>query len=856
MENITPEMQENARKELARRELARRELERRKTLTQPKEEETSIGEDIKQSFLNAPHAIGETLSSLPGEINAAAHMPLGRSLKNIGHGVENLATLPLDLGLQLVNYLAKKHVPLAEKIKEIYPSIPEHDLFGLGERQPGDVLWESVVPFGGLSKLTKGLTGLKGVASRAGGGALYSTAQGENPIESFLTGTALEGLTHGAVSTPRNIKNLGERIKAGASNAILRKAHKGRETGESFTPEQAATNALQQYTNIEGQPMGVDFGTLIGNKPLQDIYNVGSKIPFSEGRQQIAKLDKQLFDKKEELARLAHEKETGKLSESQKNYKDQLKTSIEALQKERDFMENELPKIDEQINEFETKFGQQEASVNQAPQVLSALKHPSVNHNILFKEDLATGFENSQNLADEAYKPFKELNVDLNSLRMPSEFKSQYREAYDELKKQSEDLKELFADDKDLGSDISREIKRADTFFEEKPAETKESITQTRIGNAPLFNLKTATPEAITTHIKNLQSLAEEAYASGKHREAALLNKMAKGMKRDMKKILSENGYTKAVGSLEEGDRIFRADVLPYYKNREIKKLVSDRTHNLTDTSRITLADLLHQPNMTSVLEKLSPEAVNASIYELITRGKYGPKGHNLQAKDIASLFNTHLKSNVRQSIANISPQLSSYLENLNPMIESSARARANITEMGRLRDRLAKNKTENISKQETQKEKAEAGHALTEEKMKESQANFNKAMKERLGIPKAKSNSIWATIRNLSPLNAAGLGTAIYAMGKVSVPHIAEALGLAVYPFKTANKILTEIENGSPKLLKHYIEGTKVKPEIKGKSALENRIYEGLSVPKNPPLSEKKKRKPLELELRSGKKY
>ena len=254
MENITPEMQENARKELARRELARRELERRKTLTQPKEEETSIGEDIKQSFLNAPHAIGETLSSLPGEINAAVHMPLGRSLKNIGHGVENLATLPLDLGSQLVNYLAKKHVPLAEKIKEIYPSIPEHDLFGLGERQPGDVLWESVVPFGGLSKLTKGLTGLKGVASRA----------------------------HGAVSTPRNIKNLGERIKAGASNAILRKAHKGRETGESFTPEQAATNALQQYTNIEGQPMGVDFGTLIGNKPLQDIYNVGSKRPVPE----------------------------------------------------------------------------------------------------------------------------------------------------------------------------------------------------------------------------------------------------------------------------------------------------------------------------------------------------------------------------------------------------------------------------------------------------------------------------------------------------------------------------------------------------------------------------------------------
>src|ERR1700690_2439683 len=105
MNEITPEMQEAAHKEFARRELERRES------LKEKKQETSIPEDIKQSFSNAPHALGQTLLSLPGEFNAASHMPLGRSLKNLGQGVENLATLPLDLGSQLVNYLAKKHVP-------------------------------------------------------------------------------------------------------------------------------------------------------------------------------------------------------------------------------------------------------------------------------------------------------------------------------------------------------------------------------------------------------------------------------------------------------------------------------------------------------------------------------------------------------------------------------------------------------------------------------------------------------------------------------------------------------------------------------------------------------------------------
>lgn len=805
------------------------------------EEEPTIGEDIKQSFLNAPHAFGEALRQLPSEAEGAAYQPAGRSLKNLGQGAINAATMPIGLGNQLINYLVKKHVPYAEKLREIYPERPFQDVFGLGAQQPGDALIQSLLPFGALGKATKGMGALSGGATRAGGGALYSTAQGENPIESFLTGSALEGITHGAVSAPRNIKNIGEKIKSGASNAILNKARRGIDTGESFTPEQAARNALQQYTNIEGQPMGADFGTLVGNKPIQDIYNVGSKIPLTGGRQQIAQVDKKLFDKKEALAKLAHEKESTGLNEQKQRYDQQLKQSIGELQKHKDILENQLPKMEQEINQTSSIYNQQKEAIDQAPEILTGLKHPEINHNELFKNEIENGFDTAKEIVDEAYLPFNELDVDLNSLRMPDSFDSRYRRAFDEFNQQSEDLRELFGDDRDLGNQISKEIDKAGSFFE--TPRVAPSGAKNRIGTEPLFRLKVATPEAITTHIRNLQSLAEEAYASGKHRESAMLKRMAAGLKADMKEILSENGFTDAVNALEEGDKLFQSDVLPYYKNREIKKLASDPLHQLTDTSRISLANSLHQPAMENILNGMSQEAKDASLYELITRGKYGKEGHGLTPKEIAKSFQTHLKSNVRQSIENTNPNVSNYLENLKPMLEENKQLESTLNVLNENKENLEKQTRKNINESEKKQEESKSKTEVTEEKLKESNERFQKLMKERFGLSKAKTKSIFAALKNFSPLNAAGLGTALYAMGKVSIPHIAEAIGFSVMPFKLANKILTEIEEGRPKLLKHYVEGTKVKPKIKNKSQLEQRIKQAFAIPKNAPLSNKKEK-------------
>lgn len=806
-------------------------------------EEPTISEDISHSFSNFPEYASNLARQLPGELEGAYHMPLGRSLKNIGQGLENLVTLPIDLGSQITDYLAKKHIPYLQRLAEYYPHIPKHDLFGLGKQQPGDLLFQSAIPFGGLAKLTKGLSLVKGAATRAAGASLYGAAQGENPIESFLTGTALEGLTHGLTSIPRAASNLNERVNSGLSNYYINKANKGLETGETLTPEQATRNSLEQFTNIERQPMGVDFGTLTGNKTIQDIYNVGRKIPFSEGRQQVAKVDKQLYDKREELARIEHEKESGVLTKEQQSYEQKLRNSISELEKHQDIQQRLIPQIENQIMQNTPIYKEQLGAIEEAPSNIEALRHPQINHNQLIKSEVVNNFESGKQQVDEAYAPFNGLDADLNTIKMPNTFNSKYKEAYDEVKEQSEDLIEAFHDDRDLGKQVSSEIKKADAFFNPRSTEKTGHGQEVRTV-ADIFKFKKATPAAITTHIRNLQSLAEEAFAAGKHRQAALLNKMASGLKSDMKEILTQGGYQDAVSALEVGDSMFKEKVLPYYKNREVKKLATDKLHHLTDTSRVSLSNALHQPNLERVLNNFSPEAKNATIYELITRGKYGKTGHGLTPKEIASLYKTHIKSNARESIERSNPQISNYLENLEPMMRENEQLSSHLGELTKNKESLLKTSNKGIEKHEADIEKAKESGAAIEEKLKSSKKKFQDVMLERFGIAKPRSSGAWQNIKKAtSPFAAASLGTSAYFLNSFSVPHIVEALGITIPLAKKINRILTETKEGSPILLKHYVEGTKVKPNLKKPSNLAKNIQSGLgSLKMNPNNGEKKR--------------
>ena len=163
----------------------------------------TIGGDVLNSLYGAPSYIKNALLEAPHEINEGIHMPLGRSLKNIGQGIENTALLPINLGAQLSDYLKNKDIPYLNKIADYYPHIPKHDLFGLGEPQAGDAFWQMIAPGGVIGKASKGLYGIKALSARAGALGTYAASQGENPIQAALLGSALESMIKGAGKTQK-----------------------------------------------------------------------------------------------------------------------------------------------------------------------------------------------------------------------------------------------------------------------------------------------------------------------------------------------------------------------------------------------------------------------------------------------------------------------------------------------------------------------------------------------------------------------------------------------------------------------------------------------------------------------------
>ena len=115
----------------------------------------SVGQDIQ----NLPAYAKQFAKSLPSEFSAATQQPFGRSLKNVAAGALGIANLPH----QAAEYYASRHVPYLEKLIEHYPwkaNLDPNQILGLGERQPGDLIFQSFAPGGAL----------KGGAEAAGAG--------------------------------------------------------------------------------------------------------------------------------------------------------------------------------------------------------------------------------------------------------------------------------------------------------------------------------------------------------------------------------------------------------------------------------------------------------------------------------------------------------------------------------------------------------------------------------------------------------------------------------------------------------------------------------------------------------------
>lgn len=94
-------------------------------------------------------------SKIIEEVSGAYHMPLGRSLKNIGQGIVDTGEFLTNPAGPMMKFLAKQEIPYVSEGAKHWPQYPESDVFGLGEKQPGDTIFQAASPVGTGAKGAK-----------------------------------------------------------------------------------------------------------------------------------------------------------------------------------------------------------------------------------------------------------------------------------------------------------------------------------------------------------------------------------------------------------------------------------------------------------------------------------------------------------------------------------------------------------------------------------------------------------------------------------------------------------------------------------------------------------------------------
>ncbi len=92
------------------------------------------------------------LNKIVNETSGAIHMPLSRSLKNIGQGAIDLAEFATNPAGPAMKFLAKQEIPYISEGAKHWPQYPESDVFSLGEGQPGDSIFQAATPLGPIAK--------------------------------------------------------------------------------------------------------------------------------------------------------------------------------------------------------------------------------------------------------------------------------------------------------------------------------------------------------------------------------------------------------------------------------------------------------------------------------------------------------------------------------------------------------------------------------------------------------------------------------------------------------------------------------------------------------------------------------
>ena len=791
---------------------------------------SGIGRDIKNSLWEAPGQIIQGIKQIPSEsIGAlkqysmipweALHGHVPRFSKNVLAGLGELGHGILSAPANIADYAAKKGLLSQHVADSLRPDslIPKDFDYakgtGIEGKEAGDILTRglpSSIALGGLGELGQAKGLLRGV-QRAGAGGTQAIVANENPLTAAIASSVIPSVTNKAIKTlikaPRIIRNPAKVAREAISKAVLEHLKKGAKYGDNLTPEQTNQHLLSKYLNENGQPMPVDIGTLTNNKLLKGVYNVISKIPLVGERSKLNQLEHQEFNKSDAVNKVIYDDEISALEQKEKKHKTAL-ADIE--QQEKDInkqRETEVKPLNKAITEQMKEHEALKARNERAPELAESLRHETPHENLL-KEEIVEAKKKAQSESKKLYEPVNKFDKNFKKMNLPDKFQDRYKKAADEFGDQAGHVRKLFGDESDVGSKLSSELKRSKVFLNKKDTKTKPIYLKI-LDNIKSFFIKKDTKTTpiylkdILDHVKTLRNSAAILRDQGRNTEAAAIDRMASGLKDDAKDILHANGHTDIAKALDTADKHHISDVLPFYEKKEIRKITNNKQYI---PNKLNVSKILRNKNFDAIMKRLSPEARKATLYELLTEGKYSTKhGASLTSKELGKNFQA-LDSSERDVLRRYLPEMIDYFEDLQSGNLTQKEMQSNLSELQKSHENLINALNKKEGKIEKQTEKHKIGLEQTEEQRKSANKILKETIEKRYGKRTSKSGTILDTVNNFKPLHTGALSALLFALhGAHPLKLIAEVAGALKYPAKWTNQALT-----NPELIEHFIKGTK----------------------------------------------
>ncbi len=254
-------------------------------------------EEINQALNGGIQPDSSMLNNIMNEASGAYHMPLGRSLKNIGQGAIDLGEFATNPAGPAMKFLASKDIPYISKLAKHWPQYPESDIFGLGEKQPGDVIFQAATPIGpavkgaqfagkGLEEVAKmALSKAPKIAEKAGDILPLTKKIASKPYKNQYKILEEKGLTSGykpdkneLLEAHRILTSPGMTIPHEAVNEAVSKALEG-DLKPWFN--------LQSSIKSEGRRLSKMGG--VHNTLGEKLYNMGEKMHLAQEEAQAAR---------------------------------------------------------------------------------------------------------------------------------------------------------------------------------------------------------------------------------------------------------------------------------------------------------------------------------------------------------------------------------------------------------------------------------------------------------------------------------------------------------------------------------------------------------------------------------------